>query len=306
MVKRILDCTASDFADMNGRELKQSIEAAEGRTVLSEIVVTAPPLYQGLTNAEFSSAFGADLILLNVFDVNAPFIQGMDGTAPEEMLNRLKELVGRPVGMNLEPVDPEAPAAEALLQLPEGRKAVRASLEKAKELGADFVCLTGNPKTGVTNRAIVKSIEVVKDVFGDDGLVIAGKMHAAGVKGESGEEIVTVEVVEQFVEAGADVVLIPGAGTVPGMTLERVARLAEAAHRKGALVLTAIGTSQEGADEDTIRRMALMNKMAGADIHHLGDAGFTGITAPENIFAYSVAIRGRRHTYVRMAASIRR
>jgi len=46
--------------------------------------------------------------------------------------------------------------------------------------------------------------------------------------------------------------------------------------------------------------------MAGADLHHIGDAGYTGMAVPENIFAYSVAIRGLRHTYARMARSIRR
>lgn len=64
-----------------------------------------------------------------------------------------------------------------------------------------------------------------------------------------------------------------------------------------------IGTSQEGADEHTIRQIALASKMAGADMHHIGDAGYHGIAVPENIMAYSIAIRGKRHTYIRMARS---
>ncbi|KJE28617.1 hypothetical protein LG52_726 [Geobacillus kaustophilus] len=49
---------------------------------------------------------------------------------------------------------------------------------------------------------------------------------------------------------------------------------------------------------------ALTSKMAGADLHHIGgDAGYHGIAVPENIMAYSIAIRGRRHTYIRMARS---
>lgn len=74
----------------------------------------------------------------------------------------------------------------------------------------------------------------------------------------------------------------------------------------GALTITAIGTSQEGADIDTIRQLALMCKMTGTDIHHLGDAGYAGMSLPENIQAYSIAIRGIRHTYHRMASSIHR
>ena len=74
----------------------------------------------------------------------------------------------------------------------------------------------------------------------------------------------------------------------------------------GALTMTTIGTSQEGADVDTIRRIALMTKMTGTDIHHLGDCGLFGIALPENLVAYSIAIRGRRHTYRRMAMSLLR
>lgn len=64
-----------------------------------------------------------------------------------------------------------------------------------------------------------------------------------------------------------------------------------------------IGTSQEGADEGTIRQIALASKMAGADLYHIGDAGYHGIAIPENIMTYSIAIRGKRHTYIRMARS---
>ena len=78
------------------------------------------------------------------------------------------------------------------------------------------------------------------------------------------------------------------------------------AHSLGCLTITAIGTSQEGADIATIRQIALMCKMAGTDIHHLGDSGYGGIALPENIQAYSIAVRGIRHTYRRMAGSVNR
>jgi len=70
--------------------------------------------------------------------------------------------------------------------------------------------------------------------------------------------------------------------------------------------MSAIGTSQEGADEATIRQIALNAKMAGVDLHHLGDAGYHGVAVPENILAYCLAVKGRRHTYRRMAFSARR
>ncbi|WP_445141243.1 DUF7916 family protein, partial [Escherichia coli] len=63
---------------------------------------------------------------------------------------------------------------------------------------------------------------------------------------------------------------------------------------------------QEGADISTIRQIALMSKMAGADLHHIGDTGYMGMALPENILAYSIAIRGVRHTYTRIARSVYR
>ncbi|CRG52502.1 DUF7916 family protein [Yersinia wautersii] len=105
---------------------------------------------------------------------------------------------------------------------------------------------------------------------------------------------------------GADIVLLPAPGTVPGMSQQRVASLVDTAHGHGVLAMTAIGTSQEGADTHTIRQIALMSKMAGADLHHIGDTGYMGIALPENILAYSIVIRGVRHTYARVARSINR
>ena len=68
----------------------------------------------------------------------------------------------------------------------------------------------------------------------------------------------------------------------------------------------ATGTSQEEADTATIRQIALMCKQTGTDMHHLGDTGYCGMALPENIQSYSIAVRGIRHTYHRMAASINR
>ena len=60
-------------------------------------------------------------------------------------------------------------------------------------------------------------------------------------------------------------------------------------HELGKLSLTAIGTSQEGASPATIEQIALMCKMTGTDLHHVGDAGVGGLN-PENLMAYSIAI----------------
>lgn len=306
MLKRILDCTASDFLRMNGQDLKQSIRASEGRTILSETMTAVAPLYPNVTNAELAAAFGADLLLLNLFDVFNPSIQGYKCKENESVVEKIKELTGRPVGLNLEPVDLNAKQIENLDTLSKGRVASEESLREAKKLGFDFVCLTGNPKTGVTNDETITSIKKAREVFGDEGLIIAGKMHGAGVANETGSSIVSEETITSFIEAGADIILMPAPGTVPGITLAAMEKFVSLVHANGALAMLTIGTSQEGADEATIRQIALNSKMAGADIYHIGDTGFYGIAVPENIMTYSIAVRGRRHTYVRMASSVKR
>lgn len=305
-MKRLLDCTASDFQKMNGQDLKQSIQACEGRVMLSETMTSVAPLYPSVTNAELASAFGADLLLLNLFDVFNPAVEGVECDQNESVIQKVKELTGRPVGLNLEPVDLHAEQIEKLDTVSKGRLATEESLREARKLGFDFICLTGNPKTGVTNNETVVAIQKAREVFGEEGLIIAGKMHGAGVTNETGSSIISEDALSSFIEAGADVILMPAPGTVPGITLDTVQNYVQFVHSKGALAMLTIGTSQEGADEATIRQIALNSKMAGADIYHIGDTGFYGIAVPENIMTYSIAIRGRRHTYVRMAASVKR
>ena len=297
-MKRLLACAASDFAGMPPQELKRAICASAGRTVLAETIVACQPLLYEITNAEVAGAFGADLILLNFYDALQPEIAGLP-KAEDAPIVQLKKLVGRPVGINLEPVG-EGTALEDILPLPKGRTAIAETFKAAQEQGVDFILLTGNPGTGVTNKAILQAISLCKQHF--SGLILAGKMHGAGVD----EDVLDPAAIKSFIKAGADIILIPAPGSVPGITEERAAAAVSVIHSKGALAMSAIGTSQEGADTHTIREMALSSKRAGVDIQHIGDAGVSGMSEPENIMALSVAIRGKRHTYLRMARSIAR
>ena len=56
-------------------------------------------------------------------------------------------------------------------------------------------------------------------------ILTAGKMHASGIISEAGEKILTEKDVEAFVDAGADVILLPAPGTVPGITMEYAGNL---------------------------------------------------------------------------------
>ncbi len=173
-------------------------------------------------------------------------------------------------------------------------------------MGIDFILLTGNPGIGVTNEAIEQTLRLFKQELGNRLILAAGKMHASGILTEGAEKIITEGDIAAFSDAGADIILLPAPGTVPGITVEYIRHLVSYAHSLGCLMIAAVGTSQEGADTATIRQIALMCKMTGTDIHHLGDAGYGGMALPENIQAYSIAIRGIRHTYRRMAGSINR
>ena len=308
MAKRILDCTASDFAKFTKEDLLESIRKSEGRVIACETIGAVQPMLNDVTNAEFVAAMGADILLLNMFDVQHPSILGLPkNTAPEDTIRCLKKLTGRPVGINLEPV-PEGTKGEEdpLWAMSAGRRATVENALLARDLGVDFILLTGNPGVGVTNDAISRTLTQFREAVGDRIVLAAGKMHGAGVLTEAGRPIMTREDVEEFIGAGADIVLLPAPGTIPGITMEYARELILCAHRLGAMTITAIGTSQEGADKDTLRRIALMSKMAGTDIHHIGDTGYVGMATPENITAYSIAIRGVRHTYHRMACSINR
>ncbi len=308
MAKRILNMTPKELINLSKEEIIDAIAGSEGRVLASETIGITIPLLSDVTNAEFAASMGADMILLNMFDVQDPVILGLPQTDRQETVRKVKQLTGRMVGINLEPVDDAAASenAETLWAMSAGRYATVENAALAQKMGVDMIVLTGNPGNGVSNDAIVSSLRAISAEIGDKIVLAAGKMHASGVIGEGGENIITKEDIRLFAEAGADVILMPAPGTVPGITTEYIRELVSYAHSLGKLTITAIGTSQEGADTDTIKRIALECKMTGTDIHHIGDSGYVGMALPENIMAYSVAIRGIRHTYHRMAQSVER
>lgn len=306
MVKRLLDCDSSDLLNMGRKEILEAIAASEGRIVVSETIGAIQPVLFNISNAELAAAFGADILLLNFFDVHNPVFYGIPKVDKENIIKEIKRLTGRIIGINLEPIDPSQETIGEIKDISAGRKASLETAEKAYDMGVNFILLTGNPGTGVSNRAIVNSLSKIRNGLGGKIILAAGKMHAAGSLKEAGENIITKEDINEFIAAGADIILLPAPGTVPGITAEYIRELVKYSHESGVLTMTAIGTSQEGADSQTIKNIALMCKTTGTDLHHIGDAGYPGIAIPENILDYSVAIKGKRHTYTRMARSINR
>ncbi len=307
-MKRFLNMKSSELTELSREEFLGAIAGSEGRILVSETIGTVQPLLSDVTNAEFAASMGADIILLNMFDVQDPLIRALPEVEKEEVIREVKKLTGRPVGINLEPVD-EAVIKEQgdpLWGMSAGRYASAENARLAVRMGADLIVLTGNPGNGVNNGAITSSLREIRKEAGNKIALAAGKMHASGVLGEGGEHIITEADIREFSDAGADIILMPAPGTVPGITTEYIRSLVNFAHSLGKLTMTSIGTSQEGADTDTIKRIALECKMTGTDLHHIGDSGYVGMALPENIMAYGIAVRGVRHTYHRMAQSILR
>jgi hypothetical protein len=307
MTKRLLDCFGSELLALRGRDLADSIRLSEGRVVAAEVIAIAPPLLDRISNAELAASNGVDLLLLNFYDVSAPQVMGFPSRADTGQfgerptgsgvtLSDVARFTGRLVGLNLEPI--ENPAAVTT----SGRLATPQNARAALEQGAAFVVVTGNPGTGVTARGIANSVAAIRGAVGDRLVLFAGKMHGAGAHGP----VIASSEIDAFAEAGADGLVLPSPGTVPGMTVERAVGYVDAAHARGLLVMNTIGTSQEGASVGVIEQLALWSKMTGADVHHIGDSGYMGIAVPENLCAFAIALRGRRHTWKRAAASILR
>ena len=98
-------------------------------------------------------------------------------------------------------------------------------------------------------------------------------------------------------------IIIPAPGTVPGLTIEIVKSWVQVISSLGLLAEVTIGTSQQGADPDVIRRIAIDSKMTGADLYQIGDGVYSGVATPENVMAFANAIKGKRHALRRAALS---
>ena len=84
MAKRILNRTPNELINMTKEEFLSAVADSEGRVLVSETIGITLPLLTDVTNAEFAASMGADLILLNMFDVQEPKIEALPATDPLE------------------------------------------------------------------------------------------------------------------------------------------------------------------------------------------------------------------------------
>ncbi len=291
---RIFDLPRTELAALKGPALEAPIRASEGRTMVAEVFAAGPSLVDGVHNAEIMAAHGADVIVLNVIDTawtSPTWSFPSLGALPD--LGALASTIGRPIGVNLEP-DPRGDL------IPPSRRASAGNALALRDAGAALFVVTANPGTGASYASLVDATTELRDALGEDAAIWAGKMHHAGRP-----ERVTPEALLPLVDAGASGALVPIPGTVPGVTRELAIAATEALHDRGAIVLGTIGTSQEGARPTLARSLALTAKEVGVDAHHVGDTGYYGIGDPDLLHEYSIAVRGRRHTWRRMALGAR-
>jgi len=293
--RRILDLARPELIALAGRELDGAVRAAEGRTMVAEVFAAAPGLVDGVHNAELMACHGADLIVLNLIDGawsgsgawSFPWLPEVSD------LRSFAGAVGRPVAVNLEP-DPTGD------MIPPPRRANPDNARALVDAGAAGIVLTANPGTGASYANLVDATRSLREALGPEASLWVGKMHHAGRP-----EAATPQNLLPLAAAGASGVLVPTPGTVPGVTREIAAESTRALQEAGVLVIGTIGTSQEAAPVAAAVTMALAAKEVGFDAHHVGDGGYFGVGAPELLHQYSLTVRGRRHTWRRMALGAR-
>lgn len=323
MPRRLISSSRSEIQKMSAQELKQSIKASEGRVILTQNAVVYSPLASGTTNPELAQAFGADMIFFNTYSMESSekhndlvveeYIDGEGFIEKDYRLNEMKKLIDVPLGIYLEcgaGDDSHTSTAPNSKLVREDRVANKRNLEKAKEEGADFIVLGGNPGTSTSFDRIIESTKKAKDVLGNEVLIFAGKWED-GVKekvlGDPTAKVDHKEIIKKLIDAGADVICLPMPGSRTAITVEAIRELVTFVHtyEKDTLVMSFLDASVEGSDIDTVRQCTLWSKQTGADIHAIGDAGLSGMSVPENIYQMSITTKGRRLTFRRLAGSRR-
>lgn len=174
MVTRLISATGDEIKEMSPMDLKESIFKSEGRVVMGQhLLFAGSGLVRGVTNSELMFAFGADMVMLNTFDLddldNNPGLCGLS-------FQELKEKCRRPIGIYLGcPKAGSEDGGKKALYRREGMLASDEHVKKCIELGADFIVLGGNPGSGTSIRDVVETAKRIKQKYKDQIFVFAGK-----------------------------------------------------------------------------------------------------------------------------------
>ncbi len=289
---KYFSCKLEDLLEMDKIALKKSIVEANGRTIMGEMICTNQQTYPEITDAELISSFGSDIILLNQFDILNPIIPGL--SVDFDPIHKIMDLTGKLIGIIIEPnvISTNKDNFDNMIA-----QCIRTKVK--------FLVITSNPGVQDTIEQYLNTLKRINKIdINKDLTILLGKLHFNN-HNETINDFFSEDNILLLKEYEADGVVLPSPGTCPGSDLMTIKNIIDNAHKHGLIAMTTIATSQEDSDMETIKEIALLNKMAGADIHHIGDGGVR-CASPENIMAYSIAIRGKRHTYTVMAKSIKR
>jgi hypothetical protein len=297
MVTRLLDARGSDFAAMNARQLAESIRISEGRTLAVEVICTDQPPVDGVTHAELAASLGADILVLDRYDCQKPVICGARKEIAGSLapLAELKKLSGRPVGVNLVVVGDVIPPERA------GRVYTDENVSRLVDQGADIVFLINNPSLGGSMDRLQAAVSSIARQHGENLMQVAVTSAASPIPRRAAQVEAYNLWHTELIQAGCHGVGIPLPGTKQGWAMDATACLVDNIHSLGGLAWLIVTGSIEGGPEQVMYQLALTGKMLGGDIHRLDEAGLSGMPLPRNIFAYSLALRGERHTLRRMA-----
>jgi len=331
MAVKFLNDIGKKLNEASRKELVQAIQGASGRVIIGETVTFKQSLIDGVSNVELIKSWGCDMATINHYNTKMPMIPGLPSTqegiekffsywnegenkgkipSTENVessfqstflefgfgrtIGEVKRLSGIPVGMTLEPVTEES-------DYPKSRIASKENAKTGMDHGASYITMISTPS--MSSKDFAGCVNNVREGVEERGLVKAGKMPWGGSFLTKTDEYITIKEIELLAKAGADVIILPAPGTVPGLTIELVKSWVNVIHECGLLAETTIGTSQEGADVAVIQRIAIDSKMTGADLFQIGDSVYGGSCSPENVMAFAKAIKGQRHVLRRMAVS---
>jgi|GEM_PF-6288735 hypothetical protein len=301
MVKRLLDAVASDFELMTADELAESIRLAEGRTLAAEVICSAEPPVEGISQGELVSAMGADIVVLDQYDPFMPRITGVDSALlSDRPLFQYRRMLGRPIGVNM--ISADARSAELL----GGRLVSDASVSEIVAQGAQILFLYSRPRQGGTPALQAVVAGQIKQMWQDHILVVGVPTFSNPAPRDSESLRVYADEIKALLDAGCDGVGLPMPGSKQGWQADKAAALVDVVHQQRRLAWLFVTGSVEGAPSAVMHDLALTGKHLGADAFRLDEAGLSGMPPAENVMAFSMALRGARHTYRRIASSVRR
>ena len=316
MSKRYLELTPTQLTQLSKQDFLDGIRASEGRVVGAYVCPLAPNYIEKVSNAELVAAFGADYITLEGYDPREVQFPGLPSKNPEDDIDtrsklqvelgkgytipEIKKLTGRPVGMILL-VPRENEVFGGIYKEPIYSKEM---MEYLIQEQYDFICLCGYGQ-----EPLIQAVSEASALFKDQIVIEAGIPHGPGaIDGDfpphNLREVVTPEFVRRLAHAGADIVDIPAVDIVPGFNMEYVSQLVTEIHEEHSLAASSVAHSLEASSKEVLERIILDNKVCGVDMFNIAAGGvFESVTLPETLKDICIAVKGKRHTYRRMAQS---